>query len=69
MNGNIETVVIPEKFTDKIRRMEVGQSIQINEKERVSVYNRANQASPGAKFSTRKITDGEVSKVYLTRTA
>lgn len=68
-NKNMETapqiVELPAKFSDVVRSMKVGESLDITNKTRSSTYSQAKIAFPEADFKTRQ-HDG---KVYLTRTA
>jgi hypothetical protein len=59
----ITTVEIPKKKVEIYRAMQPGESIQVEERKRQSIYHQAQIAVPTATWRTVKI-DG---KVYLNR--
>jgi hypothetical protein len=63
--AQVKEIAIPVKFSDKVRALKIGQSLDITGKERGSTYTHACNSFPAATFITRKI-DG---KVHLFRTA
>jgi len=63
MRAEITTVEIPKKKADLYRAMNPGQSIEIEERSRQSIYQAARSALPFGVWRTVKIEG----KVYLTR--
>lgn len=65
MVADKQTIVLPEKYADRIRRMEVNDLIDITEKGRATALQQAKLAFPLAFFKTR----AHEGKIYLIRTA
>ena len=60
-----QTVEVPKKWSEKVRSMQVNDTLDITEKGRTNSMNQAKLAFREASFVTRQLLD----RIYLIRTA